>query len=286
MTTATTALLGVLGWPVEHSLSPILHSAAFEALGLDATYLAFPVHPDALEAAIEGARALGVRGLNVTVPHKRRVMERLDHVDATARAIGAVNTIVRENDRLIGTNTDAEGLVRALAAEHAPVRGSRVLVLGAGGAARAAVAGLRAAGAASIEVAARRLEAARTLAAELGAERGSTIEEASFEGVDLLVQATSATMTSKAEDFARMLAVEKLPAHATVVDLVYAPYGDAESTQTTVLREARARGLRAVDGLGMLVHQAALALERWFDVKAPVDAMRDAAERALSQRSR
>ena len=142
MSTAATRLLALLGHPVAHSRSPAIHAAALAALGVDARYLAFDVRPEALGAAVEGLRALGALGANVTVPHKRAVMAHLDRVEPAAAAIGAVNTIAREGDALVGSNTDAPGLVRSLEDAGVALAGRRVWVVGAGGAARAAVAGL------------------------------------------------------------------------------------------------------------------------------------------------
>lgn len=275
MTSAATQLLALLGHPVGHSRSPAIHTAAIEALGLDAAYLAFDVAPDALGDAVAGLRALGARGANLTVPHKQAVIPLLDAVEPSAAAIGAVNTIVRDGARLVGANTDAPGLVRSLADAGFDTAGAHVLVVGAGGAARAAAVGLAEAGAAHVTVAARRLDAAEALAGSLAVPapvRAVELGALPLGQVDLLVQATSATMGLDADDgFARALGLERLPDHATVIDLVYAPL------ETTVLRAARARGLRAVDGLGMLVWQAALAFERWLGVAPPIAAMRAAA---------
>jgi shikimate dehydrogenase len=281
MTTAATRLLGVLGWPVAHSRSPAIHSAAIEALGVDAAYLAFPVRPEALPDAMAGLKALGALGMNLTLPHKVRVMPLLDAVDPAARAIGAVNTVIRDGDGWRGTNTDAPGLARSLEDAGVPLEGARVLVVGAGGAARAAVAGLAEAGAAELVVAARRPARAEAVARELkpaaprAALRGIDLADARRVApqTDLVVQATSATLSDDADAarFAASLPLDALPAHAAVVDLVYAPL------ETTVLRAAADRGLKTVDGLGMLVWQAALALERWLGVSPPVDVMRRAA---------
>ncbi|MCA9530809.1 MAG: shikimate dehydrogenase (NADP+), partial [Myxococcales bacterium] len=130
-------VLGIFGWPVEHSRSPAMHNAALAAVGLDATYVPFAVRPDALGRAVEGVRALGIRGVNVTLPHKQAIVPLLDELDEAARAIGAVNTVSHERGRLLGSNTDAPGLVRALEAAGVRAAGARVVVLGAGGAARA-----------------------------------------------------------------------------------------------------------------------------------------------------
>lgn len=279
MTTAGTRWLGVLGWPVGHTRSPAIHTAALAATGVDAVYLAFAVPPTELPAAVAGLRALGALGANVTLPHKEHVMALLDEVEPAARAIGAVNTIVREGERLVGANTDGAGLARSLDEEGVVLRGARAMVVGAGGAARASVVGLADAGAAEITVVARRLEQAERLARELGdrvpiraVELAGPLAEAASR-TDLLVQATSATLggSPDAGAFAASLPLAALPAHAAVVDLVYVP------RQTAVLEIAAARQLRCVDGLGMLVHQAALAFERWTGVSAPIEAMRRAA---------
>ncbi|HKU38562.1 MAG TPA: shikimate dehydrogenase, partial [Polyangiales bacterium] len=132
----------ILGFPVAHSLSPAMHNSALEALGIDARYVAFEVAPERLPDAVRGLRALGVRGANITVPHKIAILPLLDAVDAIAQHVGAVNTLLRDGDRLIGTNTDAEGLARALREAGVQLAGARVTVLGAGGAARASVVGL------------------------------------------------------------------------------------------------------------------------------------------------
>jgi shikimate dehydrogenase len=274
------ATYGILGWPVEHSRSPALHGAAFRARGLEAQYVCFPVHPDDVADAVRGLKALGVRGANVTVPHKEAVIPYLDAVTPAARAIGAVNTIVREVDKLIGHNTDAPGLARSLDDAGVELSGARALVLGAGGAARASVVGLAQRGASRVVVAARRLEQAQQLVDDLSAtcapcalsstdmSRESLTRE--LRETTLLVQSTSATLASSpdAVGFAASLAIELLPEHATVMDLVYRP------RETTVLARARERGLRAVDGLGMLLHQGALAFELWTHMPAPLEVMR------------
>lgn len=276
MTTARTRLLALLGHPVAHSRSPAIHTAALEAMGVDARYLAFAVAPDALGHAVDGLRAMGALGANVTVPHKRTVMAHLDAIEPAARAIGAVNTLVREGERWVGANTDAPGLVRSLEEAGVTLDGARVWVVGAGGAARAAVAGLAEAGAGSIRVQARRAAQAAELVEDLAPLAGERLSHGPLTGAppaDLLVQATSATLESAAdpEGFAAALPLQALAPGATVVDLVYAPL------ETAALRRARQLGLRTVDGLGMLVWQAALALARWTGAEPPIDVMRAAA---------
>jgi shikimate dehydrogenase len=274
------ATYGILGWPVEHSRSPAMQNAAFQARGLAANYVCFSVHPDDVADAVRGLKALGVRGANVTVPHKEAVMPWLDEITPEARAIGAVNTIVREIDRLIGHNTDAGGLTRSLEEADVALAGARAVVLGAGGAARAAVVGLARRGARSVVVAARRGERAEAMVASLrdacpGCELvSSDFEHASlashFRESTLLVQSTSATLANAPDPggFAAQLALEALPHDAVVVDLVYKP------RETAVLAQARERGLKTVDGLGMLLHQGALAFELWTHMPAPIEVMR------------
>ncbi|MCA9532884.1 MAG: shikimate dehydrogenase [Myxococcales bacterium] len=286
---AETTLLGIFGWPVKHSRSPAMHHAAAQALGLNLAYIPFPVDPARLGDAVRGVRALGLRGVNVTLPHKEQVMAFLDDVHPDARAIGAVNTLVHESDgTLRGENTDAPGLVRSLEEARVPLDDARVLVLGAGGAARAAVVGLARRGAAEVVVVARRAEQAQALAADLNpaiegrvralGERDVQAVRDAYARTTLLVQATSATLAGRpdAQAFADALPLEHLPVEAHVVDLVYQP------RETTVMARASARGLRCVDGLGMLVHQGALAFTRWTGHEAPVDVMRAALEASLA----
>jgi shikimate dehydrogenase len=274
------ATYGILGWPVEHSRSPTMQNAAFRARGLEASYVCFSVHPDDVADAVRGLKALGVRGANVTVPHKEAVIPWLDDVTPQARAIGAVNTIVREIDRLIGYNTDAPGLARALDEAGIPVDGARTAVIGAGGAARASVVGLAGSGARSILIAARRLDQAQQLKRDLAPVCGPCELQATdlsrealssyFRETTLLVQSTSATLAGSPDalGFAAQLALEALPRDAAVVDLVYKP------RETAVLARAKERGLRTVDGFGMLLHQGALAFELWTHMPAPLDVMR------------
>jgi shikimate dehydrogenase len=271
--------LGVIGHPIGHSLSPIMHGAALAALGrADVRYEAIDVPPSEL-AAFVARRELS--GFNVTLPHKRAVLPLLADVDETARAIGAVNTVYRDGERLVGTNTDAAGLVDSLEEEGVALAGARVLVLGAGGAARAAVVGLADAGVSAISVAARREEAAVSLVREL-ARSSVRLTAHGVDGlralaphIDLFVQATSAPLGAEAEVFARALPLDALAPTAVVLDLVYRP------RKTAVLRFAEAHGLRTIDGTGMLVHQGARALSRWLGVSAPVDVMKRALDAAL-----
>lgn len=275
-----TRVYGLLGWPVAHSRSPAMLNAAFSATGFDGTYVRFPVEPHDLADAVRGLRALGVAGANITVPHKSAVLALLDSVDDEARGIGAVNTIVRlahapgrEGALLHGANTDVGGLVRALEEAGAVLSGSRALVLGAGGAARAAVYGLARAGA-HVTVAARRAEAARSLCGDVLALSDAAALREALARADLVVQATSATMHAgddrAARAFVDALPLDALRPGALVTDLVYAP------RDTALLVAARTHGARTLDGTAMLLHQGALAFELWTGLRAPLDVMRAA----------
>lgn len=277
---AQPAIYGIFGHPVTHSRSPQMQCAAFAACQVHATYVAFDVAPESLSTAVAGARALGIQGFNVTLPHKAAIIPLLDEVDALATSIGAVNTVWREGDRLLGTNTDADGLARALLEADVTLSNARVVILGAGGAVRGAVVGLARAGAAEVTVAARRPEAAEAIVhalegavAPMGlvAQSMQALEDR-FRTCDVLVQGTSATLgdPSKAAAFADSLPMRALPQHAVVTDMVYTP------RVTTVLAAAEQRGLRIVDGSGMLIHQGALAFHRWTGTPAPIDVMRNA----------
>lgn len=265
--TGSTHLAGVIGWPVRHSRSPAIHNAAYRALGLDWVYVALPVPPGEVPAALGGMRALGIEGLSVTMPHKAAVAAEVDVLAADAAALGAVNSVRRDGDRLVGDNTDGGGFVDSLLDAGVDPAGRRCVVLGAGGAARAVIRALAVAGAAQVTVVNRDPERART-AAQLAGERGATGTTDDLAGADLLVQATPVGMGGDATLAADP---EVLPDDAVVADLVYHPL------VTPLLAAAAGRGLRTVDGLGMLVHQAARQLEAWTGLDAPVEVMREAA---------
>ena len=275
--TATTRLAGVLGHPIKHSLSPVLHNAAFAEVGLDWAYVAFDVPEGACPAAVAGIRALGVQGLSVTMPHKRTVALVCDELSPAAAALGAANTVVRRGDRLIGDATDGPGFLASLrAAGHDPA-GSSCLVLGAGGAAAAIVDALAEAGAGRVGVVARRPEAAAEVAALAGAV-GGVAESSDVGEVDMVVNATSVGMGGTAGEGAMPFGLDPsaLGAGQVVVDLVYHPL------RTPLLLAAEAAGATPVDGLGMLVHQAALAFELWTEVGAPLGVMAAAARISLT----
>jgi shikimate dehydrogenase len=272
-----TTVYGIFGWPVAHSLSPAMHNAAFHALGLDSVYVPFAVPPERLAQAVGAIVHLELKGVNLTLPHKHAALGMLDEVEETARLIGAVNCISHDGGRLVGFNTDAPGLVRALEAEQISVSHSQVAVIGAGGAARAAVVGLAQAGASQIAVLARRFEQAERLVAELRPQLNATLVAADLlsasqdilEHSQLVIQASSATLhdDQQAQAFVSQLRLATLPSTAVIVDLVYSPTGTALSNA------AAARGLRAFDGRGMLLHQGAIAFERWVGQPAPLSTM-------------
>ncbi|MGH2750406.1 MAG: shikimate dehydrogenase [Actinomycetota bacterium] len=274
--------VGVLGWPLEPTLSPLIHNVAFRQLGLDWIYLRWPVAPPDLPDAIRGMRALGAAGANVTMPHKETIVEHLDDLGGDAKAIGAVNTVQRSGDRLIGHNTDVVGFGEFLAGDAGfDPKGRSALVLGAGGAARAVVKALADLGAGEVTVAARRDEAGRevaTLAAENSVEAARHIAwgraAETVAGVDLVVNATSIGMRGET-----LLSDAVFSSQQCVVDLVYSP------PTTPFIEHARSRGASAWGGLGMLVRQAAVSFTIWTGQPAPLEAMSAAAIRGIGHHS-
>ncbi|MDQ3898108.1 MAG: shikimate dehydrogenase [Actinomycetota bacterium] len=271
---ASTRLAAVIGSPVRHSLSPAMHNAAFGELGLDWVYLAFEVATGDVPAAFAGARALGLAGLSVTIPHKAAALAEVDDLTDTARAVGAVNTVVAQDDgRLLGDNTDAAGFLASLADEGFDPAGRVCLVVGGGGAARAVVHALAGAGAAEVMVANRtrsRAEDAAALAGSVG--RVASTDEAVR--ADLVVNATPLGLAGS--DAAELPVNDALLGPGQlVVDLIPNP------AITPLMRAARAAGCNTAGGRGMLVHQGALAFEMWTGRPAPLGVMRAAAVRAL-----
>lgn len=266
--TGRTRVAAVIGDPVAHSFSPTIHNAAFAAVGLDWVYVAFPVRAGDGAAAVAAVRALGLAGLSVTMPHKADAARACDELTPDAAALGAVNTVVPVDGRLVGDSTDGEGFLRALADDGVGVAGREYLVLGAGGAARAIVLALGRAGA-RVTVAARNLAASASAAALAPGSTTVPMTDvgASLPRADVVVNATPLGMRGEDPPFSP----EILEPGQFVLDTVYHPL------ETSLLRAARARGVPGANGLGMLVHQAALAFERWTGRPAPVDAMRAAA---------
>jgi shikimate dehydrogenase len=268
--TGTARLAGVMGWPVGHSRSPRLHGYWLDAYGIDGAYLPLPVAPEHIETALRALPLLGFAGVNLTVPHKEAALGVVDRVDALARRIGAVNTVVVAADgTLDGTNTDAFGFtenLRAGAPDWEPSRAA--VVLGAGGAARAVCVGLADAGVAEIRLANRTAARATRLADELSGIQPVAWEARgdALDGAGLLVNTTTLGMTGAPP---LDIALDALAGDAVVTDIVYAPL------ETPLLAAARARGNVTVDGLGMLLHQARPGFAAWFGHEPDVtDALR------------
>ncbi len=259
----TFGIAGLLGWPVAHSRSPLIHNHWLARYGIAGRYVLFPVLPEKLPDALKGIAALGMRGCNVTTPHKQAVMPLIDHVDPLAKRIGAVNTIaVQEDGSLRGFNNDGNGFVQSIRDAKPDWRpdAGPIAVVGAGGAARAVVASLAAQGAHEIRVVNRTYERAQALQSLFGppvtAVRWEAREDA-LEGIALLANATTQGMTGKP---ALDIALDRLPVRAIVGDLIYTP------PQTPLLCAARARGNPTVNGLGLLLNQARPAFHAWFGV--------------------
>ncbi|MDQ1373419.1 MAG: shikimate dehydrogenase [Actinomycetota bacterium] len=268
-----TRVAAVIGSPIRHSLSPVLHNAAFRALDLDWVFLAFEVAPGDGAAAVDAMRALGIEGLSVTMPHKADVLPALDLLSPTAEKLGAVNTVTRQGDRLLGESTDGPGFLDALRLDEGfDPAGKRCVVLGAGGAARAVVLALAEAGAAELVVVNRTAERAHEAVA-LAAGVGRLGEAAAAADADLIVNATSVGMgDGRAPIDPAILTKGQL-----VVDLVYHP------AVTPLVAGARAAGATAVNGLGMLIHQAAHAFRHWTGQEPPLPAMSAAALASMAR---
>lgn len=276
--------VGIIGWPLEHSLSPVMHNAAFAALGMDWHYELMAIPPDILRLGLREPQRHGFVGINVTIPHKEKVMAFV-RPDARARAIGAVNTIdLRDNS---ATNTDVVGLVEDLKAHGVILRGARTLVLGAGGAARAAVYGLALEGA-LVTVVNRTMERAQVMLADLTLSSGikdvrvMTLDDAadieSGGAIDLIVNCTSAGMWPQVDESPWISGVP-FPRRVVVYDMVYRP------EVTVLMRQAEAAGGRAIGGLGMLVRQGAESFRLWTGVMPPTEVMFAAAQSALRKKT-
>ncbi|MDA8391887.1 MAG: shikimate dehydrogenase [Actinomycetota bacterium] len=272
---ATTTVAGIVGTPVSHSLSPLLHNAAFGAAGLDWVYVAFPVPEGERDGWVGAARCLGVRGLSVTMPHKQAAARLADVRSATAGRLGAANTLYWEGDRLAAESTDGEGFLASLADEGVELGGRRVVVLGAGGAAKAVALAVASAGAAWIGVVARRESAAVQVAAMAG-DPVTVATRDDVRAADVVVNATPVGMAGGPAPDASPVEEGLLEVAQVVVDLVYRPL------RTPLLALAEQTGAKAVDGTGMLLHQAAAQFELWTGVEAPVGAMREALQAHLA----
>jgi len=286
-----TQLVGLIGWPVKHSLSPAMHNAAFNAVGIHWQYVPLPVAPQRLATAISGLAALGFRGANVTVPHKERVIPLLDRASPLARTLGAANTLVVESTgedstSISGDNTDPAGFIAAL--EHGGYelkRCRKAVVVGAGGAARAVVYALIQRGVNHIAVLNRTPERAKILVSSLNnvSKNQTRLEAFPFLEKELIAQTNVADLFINATTLGMWPDTEAsvwpewipIPRHLTVFDLIYRPQ------ETRLIRQARKGGAMAIGGQEMLVRQGALSFERWTGMPAPIRVMRAACEDAL-----
>lgn len=275
-----TKLVGVIGWPIEHSLSPSMQNAALREMGLNWTYLAFAVEPERVGEAMDGVRGLGLVGLNVTIPHKAAVIEHLDEIDDAVEALGVANTIVRREDgSLMGHNTDGPGFLRSLGEHGHAVEGRAVTLIGAGGSARSVAWASASDGAASVTIVNRTLERAEDVAelvrSTTDLERVTALSlegaeaEGAVSGAHVIVDCTSVGMYPNHE-VDPVIPGEWLREGHVVVDLTYNPI------ETVLLRAASEAGAETVDGAGMLVHQGAISLQYWSGQEPPVETMRRA----------
>ncbi|MFH1576292.1 MAG: shikimate dehydrogenase [Candidatus Margulisiibacteriota bacterium] len=275
---------GLIGYPLGHSVSPAMHNAAFKKLGLDYEYVPFEVNPEDLAEALKGLRALHVAGFNVTIPHKEAIVPLLDEVTKLARVIGAVNTVINQEGKLVGYNTDGAGFIESLK-EDAKIdpKGKAVVVLGAGGASRAVVVMLAESGAKSIVLSDIEADKANKLSdyvdSYFGNAGGSVPPNSpelqrALDQADILVNTTPVGMKpkTKVSPLAKQIT---LPKKLLVYDLVYNP------AQTQLLKDASAAGCKTCSGLGMLVRQGAIAFTLWTGEEAPIKDMYQAAEKAL-----
>jgi shikimate dehydrogenase len=277
-----TRVCGVIGDPIEHSLSPTIHNAAFDHLKLDFVFLAFRVKAADLENAVQGMRGLGIHGLNVTMPHKSTVIGYLDKVDSTVKFLGSANTILNNDGVLSGFNTDGVGALKALRENGAGLSEKKVLLLGAGGAAKAIAFSL-AEEVGELAILNRAAEKAKELAEALGRifnkkiVGGSLSSDAiakNLQDSDVLINATSVGMHPEANQ--SIVAPQWLRSDLTVMDIVYNP------VETKLARDAKAAGAKVISGVEMLIYQGAASFEIWTGCSAPVEVMRRAALSKLS----
>ncbi len=266
-----TKQLGIIGYPIEHTFSPKMHNFISGTVHNDFVYNAWLVRPEDLQEALSGVRALNIRGINVTAPHKVEVMKYLDVVSDTAKELGSVNTVVNRGGKLYGYNTDADGFCMSLEKAGIQIKNSRILIIGAGGVVRPVIIRLIDNGAAAVTLVNRTSEKAKSLAEDILSLKGFTINT-EFEGTDfdIVINTTSAGM----EPQENILPIESIPQindlsfinkNTAVADMIYNP------DETLFLREARARGAKTLNGLGMLIYQGIIAYELFTDTKLPED---------------
>ena len=278
-----TIVCGIIGGPIEHTMSPVMHNAAFKVMGLDYIYIPFKVKSMELRKAVEGIRGLNIRGMNVTVPHKVSILQFLDQLDPLAERIGAANTIVNNGGILTGYNSDAMGFLRALHEKDVDPAGKRVLLLGAGGAARA-IGCILAQEKAQLTILNRKQELswAENLAQLLTKNYKADVNpgeltrenlQKALAKADILVNATVVGMSPDTDQ--TPVSADLLSANLTVFDVVYNPL------QTKLLREAKTTGARTISGLDMLVWQGAISFEKWTGQTPPVDVMYQSVRKLL-----
>lgn len=278
MVDSETRLLGVMGHPIRHSMSPLMHNTVFRKLKLNCAYFAFNVPEGKLRDFMKGAEAMDFAGLNVTIPHKVSVMKYLDETSKEASLIGAVNTIKFNKGKLQGYNTDGLGCVRALEESGVKVKGKRILIIGAGGAARAISFQCLMGGARELTVSNRledydrAVELGRDLKVKLGKDveilRLDDVDKRVLDSIDVLIHATPVGMHPKVNE--SIIPAKIIPKHLAVMDIVYNP------VETKLLHDAAKKGCKTIDGVGMFVHQGAEALKIWFNIKnPPVKLMRE-----------
>ena len=278
--TAHTRVAAVIGWPVSHSLSPVIHNAAFASTGFDAVYVAFAVAPGETSKALASAAQLDLLGLSVTMPHKSDIARLVDEISPAAAALDSVNTVQFSGGRTVGHSTDGDGLIASMKADGVDVTGAKVLVLGAGGAARSVVDALSRHGAHRVIVANRTVDNARRTA-QLGPDGTTAIEmsdasiAAAVSDSDIVINCTSIGMASSDRASESPIPASHLTNQHVVVDLVYHPL------VTPLMREAADAGSRVIGGLGMLIHQAALQQVIWTGHEPDIAAMYAAARQAL-----
>ncbi|WP_028309450.1 shikimate dehydrogenase [Desulfitibacter alkalitolerans] len=279
---AKTNLIGIIGNPVGHSLSPLIHNHLFELLNLNYVYLAFDVKPELLIDAVHGLTALGAKGFNVTVPHKEKIMGLLDHVEKNAQIIGAVNTVLVENGRIIGYNTDVAGFKKSIEESGFCTAGEVVTVLGAGGAARAAIIGLIELGAREVNIINRNEKRTQDIIDFYRANGIDNIKSIPTMHTDeavrqsrLIINATSVGMKGYLPNESP-ISPEYFTAGMWVCDLVYNPL------ETVFLSEAKKRGCNIINGLHMLVHQGADSFKIWTKIEPPREKVKEFLQKNIS----
>lgn len=278
---ASTGVYCIIGYPIAHSLSPVIHNYAFRLYGIDAVYVAFEVRPEMLEVAVNGIRALGIKGLTVTIPHKERIVAYLDYIDDVAKGIGAVNTVKNEDGRLLGYNTDVWGFLEPLKPYTSKLKGGSVLLIGAGGAARAIVYALKSLGVTRVYIANRTADRG-LLMEKYALSLGLDAKYIGFDeiymnelsrSVDLIVNATPLGMHGVGGRVP--IGSDYINKDAIVYDIVYNPL------ETPLLMEAKKAGAITIPGIEMLVFQAILAFEIWTGIRPEPKPLRDVVIKAL-----